>query len=341
MGLFGFRRGVKTSPAEGETPAAMTRAERAAAAKLAKAQAKTAKAEGRATLKLAKAERKASKKQLGGAAADAKPAATPSASAGVADAKPVTLLFLGCDEAGKTSIQAALRGVPQAKHPDPTNGFDGTGRAQRDSTALTLLDVGGGMGIRGIWPSYYADAHAAVFVVDASAPHRFAEAAQLLHEAAEHEGLKGKPLLVLAHKQDLPQACSGAELAEALRLHELDGCGTSCQVGAGSLDEGPSIGAASELDLSLRWVIGAVHAEYAALGARIERQLVEQKAREQARKDERKARLAAKRAAREKAEAEEAAAKAAEEAGAAGGGVGAVLVAPDAAAEAAGPAVES
>ena len=154
-------------------------------------------------------------------------AAAPAALATSASLDPLTLLLLGCDDAGKTSVACALKGEAcGADGPTPTNGFD-TAKVSRDGWELTLFDVGGGPKIRAIWPNYYSDAHAVLFVVDASAPERFADAAQLLREASDHPAVKGKPLLVLANKQDKPHACSGAELADALRLHELDGCGAS------------------------------------------------------------------------------------------------------------------
>lgn len=233
----------------------------------------------------------------------------------------MTVVLIGCDNAGKSSLVKALAGQ-QVKPggPDPTNGFQNA-TAQREGVALTLYDVGGGVNIRGIWKSYYADVHAAVFVVDAAAPERFAEAAKLLRDASQHEYLRGKPLLVLAHKQDQPHACSGAELAEAIRLFEIEGSGVTCQVGEGSLapaevGSAPStITAKSELDASLDWLLGRVRDEYEALGERVRRQAAEQQEAERQQKEARKARLAAKRAARE---AEEAAAREKEAATAAG-----------------------
>jgi ADP-ribosylation factor-like protein 13B len=224
----------------------------------------------------------------------------------------VTVALLGCDNAGKTTLAAALKGdTVGAGGPPPTTGFNNL-QASREACALTLFDLGGGPNIRGIWPNYYADAHAAVFVVDASAPERFAEAATLLREASSHPMLRGKPMLVLANKQDRPQACSGAELAEAMRVHELDGGGASCQVGAGCIGAGPSIATPSELDASLGWLLSRVRDEYTELGERIAKQKAQQDEADRAKKEARKARLAAKRAAREKEEAEAAAKAAAE-----------------------------
>ena len=225
----------------------------------------------------------------------------------------VTLIMLGCDDAGKTSLAAALAGRRLNELPDPTVGFEAL-YGERDGAALKILDVGGGPNIRGIWEHYFQDAHGAIFLVDASAPDRFAEASSLLKAAAANARLAGKPLLILANKQDQPHACGAEELAEALRVDELESMGTSCQVGAGHLElPGPLIGhhASSELARGLRWLLGRVSAEYQSLQERVEREVQEAKEAADKKKAERKARLAAKRAAREaeeKAAAEKAAA---------------------------------
>ena len=310
---------VNVKPTKAELKALKIAAKEAKfAAKLA---AKTAKAEAKAAAKLAKAERKSSKKLLKGGAAGS-----------TANLKPMTVALLGCDNAGKTSLCAALttEKIP-AGGPKPTTGFNNKS-GKRANAALTLYDLGGGPSIRGIWDAYYADVHAAIFVVDASAPERFNEAATLLKEAWGHKFLQGKPLLVLANKQDVPSACSGPELADALRVHELQlltdpmakgsataTINTGVQIGSGHLEdsmtgEGPNIATASDLDQSLKWLLEAVEHEYESLSSRVKREVKEKLDAENKKKEERKARLAAKRAAREKEEAEAAAALAAAQA---------------------------
>ena len=105
-----------------------------------------------------------------------------------------TLIMLGCDGAGKSTLVAAMRGGDVSKV-TTTVGFD-PHKCVLDGAPLRLFDVGGGEKIRGIWKCYYMEAHAAVFVVDASDPARFDEARTLLHEAYATETLNGKPLLV-------------------------------------------------------------------------------------------------------------------------------------------------
>ena len=104
-----------------------------------------------------------------------------------------TLIMLGCDGAGKSTLVAAMRGGDVSKV-TTTVGFD-PHKCVLDGAPLRLFDVGGGEKIRGIWKCYYMEAHAAVFVVDASDPARFDEARTLLHEAYATETLAGKPLL--------------------------------------------------------------------------------------------------------------------------------------------------
>ena len=227
-----------------------------------------------------------------------------------------TIIVLGCDGAGKSTLIAAL-GDKTIDDITPTVGFSHN-KGALGGAPLVLFDVGGGKQIRGIWQEYYADAHAALFVVDASDPDRFGEAAELLHSAAAHDALHGKPILVFANKQDKAQAAPAAELLEALRAHELQD--SAYHVAAGSLAEGatalaPAAGAAEGgLQAGLAWLLDTVGADFAALQERVERQAAEQKAREAREKAERKERLAKRRAereAREAAEAAEAAAAAA------------------------------
>ena len=142
-----------------------------------------------------------------------------------------TLIMLGCDGAGKSTLVAAMRGGDVSKV-TTTVGFD-PHKCVLDGAPLRLFDVGGGEKIRGIWKCYYMEVHAAVFVVDASDPARFDEARALLHEAYATETLAGKPLLIIANKATLPQAAAEAAVAEGLRLSELP-AGAPYHVCAGS-----------------------------------------------------------------------------------------------------------
>ncbi|CAJ1962398.1 unnamed protein product [Sphenostylis stenocarpa] len=137
------------------------------------------------------------------------------------------VLILGIDKAGKTTllekmktVYSNIEGIP----PDriiPTVGLN-IGRIEVANSKLVFWDLGGQPGLRTIWEKYYEEAHAVIFVVDAASPSRFEDAKSTLEKVLRHEDLQGAPLLILANKQDLPEAVSAEELARYLDLKKLD-----------------------------------------------------------------------------------------------------------------------
>lgn len=72
--------------------------------------------------------------------------------------------------------------------------------------------MGGGARIRNIWSRYYAECHAILFVVDAADSPKLNQARDALFESLTHSALRGKPLLIVANKQDVPGAMSPSDL---------------------------------------------------------------------------------------------------------------------------------
>ncbi|KAE9591435.1 hypothetical protein Lal_00038864 [Lupinus albus] len=137
------------------------------------------------------------------------------------------VLILGIDKAGKTtllekmkSVYSNIEGLPHDRIV-PTVGLN-IGRIEVANSKLVLWDLGGQAGLRSIWEKYYEEAHAVVFVADASCPSRFEDVKSALEKVLRHEDLRGAPLLILANKQDLPEAVSAEELARYLDLKKLD-----------------------------------------------------------------------------------------------------------------------
>ena len=122
-------------------------------------------------------------------------------------------------------------------------------------------------------------------MVDASDAARFHEARKLLFDAAGHDYVRGKPLLVVANKQDCMQAVSAQEVAEALRIHDVGGSAQgavntrSCHVTTASLQDSCAISSGSTLDAGLIWLVGRIQAEYIELQSRVSQDEAEQQAR--------------------------------------------------------------
>ena len=92
---------------------------------------------------------------------------------------------------------------------------------QYKKTDFTVWDVGGRGQIRPLWRHYYQNTNAIIFVVDSNDRERIFEAAEELQRFMREDELLDCKLLVLANKQDLPNAMSIAEVTDKLGLMSL------------------------------------------------------------------------------------------------------------------------
>ncbi|XP_045887062.1 ADP-ribosylation factor-like protein 13A [Micropterus dolomieu] len=126
----------------------------------------------------------------------------------------MTILVVGLDKAGKTSC---IRGMLRA---GPTQGCI-RNELRVENYLVTLLDVGGSAESRGTWRELYREAHGIIFVVDSSDRQRIKEVKGVLADLLKQPRVAGKPILVLANKQDKMNALLGNELIEILSLEKL------------------------------------------------------------------------------------------------------------------------
>jgi len=131
-----------------------------------------------------------------------------------------SILILGLDSAGKTAILYSLQLGEAISYTIPTVGFN-VEEIDVEHLSIKMWDIGGQDKIRALWPHYYQQSHGLVFVVDSNDQDRFDQARDELHAIVSHKDNVGKPLLVLANKQDLPYAVSKDELALRLMLDSV------------------------------------------------------------------------------------------------------------------------
>ncbi|XP_065060980.1 uncharacterized protein LOC135688176 [Rhopilema esculentum] len=131
------------------------------------------------------------------------------------------ILMLGLDAAGKTTILYKLK-LNENVTTIPTIGFNVETVTPVKNVTFTVWDVGGQEKIRQLWRHYFQGTDGLIFVVDSADVPRLAEARQELMNIILHEDMTTHcPVVVLANKQDLPNAQRASSLVEQLGLRTI------------------------------------------------------------------------------------------------------------------------
>ena len=130
------------------------------------------------------------------------------------------ILMLGLDAAGKTTVLYKLK-LNEMVTTIPTIGFNVETVNPVKNVSFTVWDVGGQDKIRPLWRHYFVGCEGLIYVVDSSDRSRFNEAKEELDWILESDEMTGVPLVILANKQDLPQAASPSDLSVKLGLDKV------------------------------------------------------------------------------------------------------------------------
>ncbi|KAJ1032312.1 hypothetical protein NDA18_001799 [Ustilago nuda] len=131
-------------------------------------------------------------------------------------------LFLGLDNAGKTTILKKLQNQPQSEIEaiSPTLGF-AIQTFQYQGYHLNVWDIGGQKSLRPYWKNYFEKTDAIIWVVDSSDTVRLTDCKEELDKLLEEERLHGATILIFANKQDLPGALSAEQIKNHLELDQV------------------------------------------------------------------------------------------------------------------------
>lgn len=141
---------------------------------------------------------------------------------GFFEGKEGTLVVLGLDNAGKTTMLNRLRtggeirSFPPTDRPRHTNVFE-TGQGVK----FRAWDMGGHEAVRHLWEDYVCEASAVFFLIDAADNDRFEEAGFEIDALIGEKIVQDLPVAILLNKCDLDEAASTAEVCEKIEYEEL------------------------------------------------------------------------------------------------------------------------
>lgn len=134
--------------------------------------------------------------------------------------KEMRILFLGLDNAGKSSVIKAFMGQ-SIDDLSPTLGFE-IKAVECLGYRLNCWDVGGQSTIRAYWRNYFEATDGVVWVVDSTDRERMALCKQELDLILKQERLANSSLLIFANKQDVGGAMTAEEIRDALDLDKIE-----------------------------------------------------------------------------------------------------------------------
>ena len=124
------------------------------------------------------------------------------------------LLFLGLDNAGKTTLMHLLKNDRIGAHPPTFNPHSED--LVIDSIRFKTFDLGGHHAARMLWKDYFTTIDGIVYIVDASDRSRFAESAVELGNLLNMPELATVPIAVLGNKIDIANAASEDDFRMAM-----------------------------------------------------------------------------------------------------------------------------
>ncbi|XP_027789619.1 ADP-ribosylation factor-like protein 13A [Marmota flaviventris] len=175
-----------------------------------------------------------------------------------------TVIIIGLENSGKTVlVEAFQRLLPSRINNDVKSELT---TLLLDEYEVAIYDLNGDLKGQEKWPNYYAQAQGLVFVVDSSDVEHMQEAKNILTRLMSDKRVAGKPILLLANKQDKKDALLPCDIIEYLLLERLVNENKSkCRVEPCSAIKNLQRRNHHPIIEGLRWLLAAIGDKYEEL----------------------------------------------------------------------------
>jgi len=129
------------------------------------------------------------------------------------------IIMLGLDGAGKTTMLYKLK-LNEVVTTIPTIGFN-IEMVDYKKTHFTVWDVSERNGIKSLWKVYFQDTQGVIFMIDSDDQARFQYSLDELRKLVNNDQLEKAVFLILANKQDLPNAMPVSEIIEKINNEKI------------------------------------------------------------------------------------------------------------------------
>lgn len=189
----------------------------------------------------------------------------------------IIISIVGLDDSGKTTTAKILKGDKDFKEVSPTVGYE-PHEFKHNSRDLTLYDLGGGSRVRDIWKHYLSESYGFIYVIDSSNRNRINECRNVFASFVENDKVAGKPILILANKQDLADSLDESEIVQYLNVEELvNRFQIPCRIETCTALKGTGSRLDESLKIGFEWLIKHITFHYDELRTRIEFDVERQK----------------------------------------------------------------
>lgn len=183
-------------------------------------------------------------------------------------ARKLNVLIIGLGNSGKTTMLNALQGELNGTV-KPTVGFRPVSLSLDEKTTVNFYDLGGSPKIRDIWPHYFHDVHAVIYLIDSSNHLSVEENHSTFNAIASHALIRDKPILVMANKQDIPNCRRKYDILRELNIQEIEGFIHIEECSGIGINLNGEFECDPHIESGIEWLLQAVKTRYAELNDRV------------------------------------------------------------------------